>query len=81
MKNINFDESGVNKAYYDVIIGENKDNRSHEKVEKLIKKGGTYFSIIANKEINNYKIYLYKIEDISEGCNLYLKINTKISLN
>ena len=81
MKNMYVDEQGVNNTYYDIILGENNDNKNTEKVEELIKNGGTNFTKIANKEINNYKIYQYKIEDISEGCNFNLKANKIINSN
>ena len=81
MKDINVDKQGINRTYYDVIIGENNDNKNTEKVEKLIKNGGTNFSKIVNQEINNYKISKYEIEDISEGCNFNLKVNKKIISN
>ena len=81
MKNINVDSKGINNAYYDIILGENNDNKNTQKVEELIKKGGTNFSKIVNKEINNYQISQYKIEDISEGCNFNLKVNKNINSN
>ena len=81
MKNINVDSKGINNAYYDIILGENNNNKNTQKVEELIKKGGTNFSKIVNKEINNYQISQYKIEDISEGCNFNLKVNKNINSN
>ena len=41
---------------------------------------GTNFSKVVNKEIN-YAISQYKIKGTSDGCNLKLKSNNKISSN
>ena len=72
MKNIYVDQQDDKSA--------NNDNKNTEKVEELIKIGGTNFSKVVNKEIN-YAISQYKIKGISDGCNLKLKSNNKISSN
>ena len=80
LKNINVDSQSEKNIHYDIILEGNYDNKNTEKVEELIKIGGTNFSKVVNKEIN-YTISQYKIKGTSDGCNLKLKANTKINSN
>ena len=80
MKYIDVDSQVEKNYHYDIIFEGNFNIKNTEKVEELIKIGGTNFSKVVNKEIN-YIISQYKIKGMSDGCNLNLKSNTKINSN
>ena len=80
MKTIKVDSQLEKNIHYDIILEGNYDNKNTEKVEELIKIGGTNFSKVVNKEVN-YAISQYKIKGKSDGCNLILKSNKKINSN
>ena len=80
LKDIDVDSQGDKKKQYDIILEGNYNNKNTQKVEELIKIGGTNFSKVVNKEIN-FIISQYKIKGTSDGCNLNLKSNTKINSN
>ena len=75
IKSLNIEQNGENNIYY-INSPQNSDNLNTGKINELLEKSEIDFSQKVNQ---NYKINIYKIQSISQGCDFDLISKTKIN--